>query len=91
LFDRGRRGEDFDSVDPGAHGIGAQHVLERDRVGRGRHIGEVEGRDVVGVFEDGFELAGVHLDLLGGDREAGELGDVLDVLRSYALGHDAEV
>ena len=49
---------------------------------------EVEGVDVGGVVEHGGELAGVALELVVGELEAGEPGDVGDVAGGDAVGHD---
>ena len=49
---------------------------------RGRwHVVEIEGFDVCGMPKDAGELASEVLNLVVGQRQAGEFGDVLDVGR----------
>ncbi len=61
--------------------VGAKHVLERQRMGRRWHVVEIKGFDVGRVPEDAGELASKVLDLVVGQRQAREFGDVLDVGR----------
>lgn len=42
---------------------------------------EIEGFDICRVSEDAAELAGEVLDLVVGQRQAGEFGDVVNVGR----------
>ena len=60
--------------------VGAQHVLELDHVGGRLDLVEVELGDPVDVLEDSGELARHPLDLLLGEAQAGEPGDVQHLL-----------
>ena len=64
---------------PGRDVVGPEHVHQRQRMRGRRHAVEVERGDVGGVVEDRAELAGELLDLVVGEREAGQRRDVLDV------------
>jgi hypothetical protein len=59
--------------------VGAQHVVQWERVRGWGHVGQVEGRDVGRVVEDHGELVGEVLDLGFGEREPREPRDMLDV------------
>ena len=61
--------------------VGAQRVLDVDHVRGRRDVGEVaELADQLDVVEHLGELAAEALDLLGGELEAGEAGDVEDLI-----------
>ena len=49
-------------------------------MGRGRDVVDLERLDVGGVVEDGTELIGELIELLVGQLEAGQVGDVSDVV-----------
>ena len=66
--------------------VRAQHVLELDHVGGRLDVVEVELADPVDVLEDPRELAGHPLDLLLGEAEAGQPGDVQTCSRSITAG-----
>ena len=67
--------------------VGPQHVDQRVGLRHGLDAVEVEGVDVAEVVEHGGQLAGVALELVGGQLEAGEAGDVGDVGRRDGFGH----
>src|SRR5581483_4042197 len=75
------------AVEAGLDLVGAQDVLERQRVGGGRHVGSVELLDVGGVVEHGAELGGEHLELVVGHGQARQAGHVRDGLTGEALRH----
>ena len=65
----------------GARLVGAQHVLDLDDVRGRRHVGEVaELADLLDVVEDARELLAHALELLLAQLEAGEAGDVEDLV-----------
>jgi hypothetical protein len=51
-------------------------------MGGGHHVGEVQGVHVVGVFQDLTELLREQVELRLAQGEAGEFGNVRDVLTS---------
>ena len=75
----GAIGEHLVAVEARPHVVGTEHVDERERVGGRRHAVGVERRDLGRVLEDHAELPVNSLDLVVGERETGELRDVLDV------------
>ena len=79
VLGRRRGGEHLVAVERRPHLVGAQHVLERQRVRGGRDVVERQRLDVGGVTEDARELRGQVLDLGVGERETRELRDVLDI------------
>ena len=68
--------------------VGSQDVLELDHVGRRLDAVEVERGDRVDVLEDPEQLLGHPLDLVLGELEPREPGDVQDLL---AIDHRANV
>ena len=54
--------------------VGAQHVRQRVRVRRRRHVVEVEGLDVGGVLEDRRQLGGERVELVAVSDRAGPGG-----------------
>src|SRR5205814_7787767 len=60
--------------------VRAEDVLDLDHVRRGRDTLEVELRDLLDVVEDARELARHPVDLVLGEAEAGEAGDVEDLI-----------
>ena len=56
-------------------------------MGGGRDLGHVERLHVGGVIEDGRELRGERVELVLGEVQPGEAGDVGHVVAGYAFGH----
>ena len=68
------------------HDIVAQDVRELDRLGRGRDVLGVEGREHGVLVEDVVQLPFEARQLVLGQTEAREMGDVLDIGTSQG-GH----
>ncbi len=60
-------------------------------MGRGPYVGDVEGGDVSRMLEDGAQLAREPLDLLVGEVETRQSGDVSDVVTGDGSGHRMSV
>ena len=67
--------------------VGPQHVLQGVRVRGRRHVVEVERLDVGGVVEHRGELPGEGLELVVGQLEPGQAGDVRDLVGGDAASH----
>lgn len=64
----------------------AEPVHERQRVGHGLDLGDVDGVELRDVSENGPELTSIALDLLLGEAQSRQFGDVADRLRSQGIG-----
>ena len=71
----------------------AREIADAVRTGARSARAVVEGEclDVGRMTEDRAEVGGQGLDLVVGEREPGELRDVLDVGTGYGIGHDGRV
>jgi hypothetical protein len=87
VLDRGRHRQHLGPVEARADHVLPQHVDEREGVAGRRHPLGVERLHVLGVVEHGGQLDGEQVELLVGERQAGEVGHVGDVVAGDALGH----
>ena len=76
VFGGGRLGQHRVADAGVAHDVVADDVGQRVRVRGGRHVGQVERLDVGGVLEDRRQLRGERVELLVGQLEPSQLGDV---------------
>ena len=74
-------------ADPGAASSGRNTFTSGSGCAVGGTSCGVERGDLGRVLEDHAELGGERVDLVVGERKAGELGDVLDVGARQAGGH----
>ena len=70
----GRGGQHLVAVEAGPGLVGTEHVAHRQRVGRRRHPGQIEGGHVGGVVEHRGQLPGEAVELLVGQRRGGPGG-----------------
>jgi len=85
--------EDIVEGQAGAWEVFAEDVVDGEGMGHGFDAGDVDLGDLGDVLEDGFELWGEFANLVVGEFETGELGDVADlfegdfgVRHSYVAG-----
>ena len=87
VLDRWSDREDLVSVKARARLVLPQDVADRKRVRRRRYASHVESGDIVGVSQYGGELAGEEIELVLGQVEARQAGDVRDVLTGDPVSH----
>jgi hypothetical protein len=75
------------AVQRGTDGIVAEDVLQRQGLRHRDHVVEVQRVDVPEVVEHGRQLLGVAGQLLVGQLQASQAGDVGHLGRREAIGH----
>jgi hypothetical protein len=84
--------ENFFEGEAGLNDILAEDVVDGEGVSHGLDAGDVDFGDLCDVVEDGFELAGEFFEAFFVEGEAGELGDVADLVQGDLLvGHEGRV
>ena len=72
--------EDFFDGEAGLDDVLAEDIVQGQGMGHGLDAGHVDFADLIDVLEDGGELGGELGQLIFGEGEAGEFGDVADLI-----------
>ncbi|MEY2940038.1 MAG: hypothetical protein RIS58_1025 [Actinomycetota bacterium] len=78
VFGSGRNGEHFVAIETGLDDVVTQHVLQRQRLGKWRDIGEVEFVDVAEVIQHARELGRHQIEFFRVQVQTSKPGDFGD-------------